>query len=380
MFRTKKNRFIERHYQKNLNSTTKRFFEAWINNKIPYTKIAEGGYGKVYKITYEGKEIALKKMKDNRSHHNAFYQEIEILESIHYPFMKMMFDNLSTIIYKNRENEKSIFIPMRLVSSSFPSNMKITDLFVFLNHYYFQKSADKQFYLRAVYVFHLQLLFSVYYLHLCGIYHKDIKPENILIDSEGYIVLSDFGLASCLNRHSSLASATCYNVSSKTCKKGTSIVSGTPEFISPMLLTYGCENYRGDYYAVIKTTINFINGNTQDLNGSIIRLLDMEQPELETIHNMIFFFVNYFKSEFKGRYHFDLCLYGMLTSTGKTNSELPYNQEGINKYLNLLEDLSSSVKSNIKKYTKERMKNALKECFNFNPDTYLLTYTNFKES
>ncbi|MEQ2158120.1 Serine/threonine-protein kinase Sgk1-A [Goodea atripinnis] len=58
------------------------------------------------------------------------------------------------------------------------------------------------------------------YLHSLHIVYRDLKPENILLDSQGHIVLTDFGL----------------------CKEGlepngtTSTFCGTPEYLAPEVL------------------------------------------------------------------------------------------------------------------------------------------------
>lgn len=40
-----------------------------------------------------------------------------------------------------------------------------------------------------------QIAIALGYLHHSKIIYRDLKPENILINSNGYIVLADFGLA-----------------------------------------------------------------------------------------------------------------------------------------------------------------------------------------
>jgi beta-lactam-binding protein with PASTA domain len=71
--------------------------------------------------------------------------------------------------------------------------------------------------------------------HRAGLVHRDVKPENVLLDGDGRLKVADFGLARAVNE-----------VTSTT----TGSILGTVAYLSPELIATGACDARTDVYAV----------------------------------------------------------------------------------------------------------------------------------
>lgn len=60
------------------------------------------------------------------------------------------------------------------------------------------------------------------YLHSLNIVYRDLKPENILLDSQGHIVLTDFGLSK--------------EIEDLMGAETTHTFCGTPEYLAPEII------------------------------------------------------------------------------------------------------------------------------------------------
>ena len=140
--------------------------------------IGRGGFGKVWKVysrkykkVLAMKEMSKSKIIDKRSE-KSVKAERDMLELMHHPFIINM--------HFSFQDSDNLYIAMDLLTGG--------DL-----RYHICK--HKKFFEEQTKFFIACIILSLDYIHTNNILHRDLKPENLVLDSNGYMKLTDFGIA-----------------------------------------------------------------------------------------------------------------------------------------------------------------------------------------
>lgn len=142
-------------------------------------KIGEGTYGVVYKAKERrtGKIVALKKIRlENESEGipPTTIREILLLKNLRHSTIV----NLNDVIYNNDK----MYLVFEYIDM---------DLRQYLDTLYKDDMIIKPGILKKM---SHQLITAIYFCHSKNIFHRDLKPQNLLIDKDGNLKLADFGL------------------------------------------------------------------------------------------------------------------------------------------------------------------------------------------
>jgi cyclin-dependent kinase 7 len=147
-------------------------------NKGPV--IGEGTYGSVFKATHKasGRIVAIKKIRVGSSKdgvHQSAIREIKALKELQSPYIVELLD-----VFPNKSSISMVFEYMDWSLEDVIRDKDKTPV----------TPSDIKAYMQTI----LQALDVV---HSHSLVHRDIKPDNLLISSDGRLKLADFGLARC---------------------------------------------------------------------------------------------------------------------------------------------------------------------------------------
>eukprot|EP00928_Gymnodinium_smaydae_P062554 TRINITY_DN46392_c0_g1_i1.p1 TRINITY_DN46392_c0_g1~~TRINITY_DN46392_c0_g1_i1.p1 ORF type:complete len:477 (+),score=105.17 TRINITY_DN46392_c0_g1_i1:92-1522(+) len=179
--------------------------------------VGKGGYGKVMLVSQkgeEGKVFAMKALqKENLVKRNQVVHtktERVVLETTDHPFIVRLYYAFQT--------PGKLFFVLEYCPGG--------ELFFHLSRAKRFPEARARFYAS-------ELVLAIGYLHSMKIIYRDLKPENVLLDAEGHVKLTDFGLSKEGIMDNFSATSMC----------------GTPEYLAPEILDKKGHGRAVDWYS-----------------------------------------------------------------------------------------------------------------------------------
>ena len=253
----------------NINSYSSKFSNKHHTQKIPEQKyntfinkftlecvIGKGGFGKVWKVKYRlnGKFYAMKIMSKvkiiKKNSIKNVLNEKQLLSKLHNPFLVNMIFS-----FQDKDN---LYLIMDLLLGG--------DLRYHLNKSVTFNENQLRFFLSCA-------ILGLDYLHQNQIIHKDIKPENLVFDINGYLHITDLGISKIYHEEN---------------KKEN---SGTPGYMAPEVLFNKNHDYSVDFFAlgvigyeIIKRKRPYLGKDKKELRKEVIsRQAKLEEEDVNTL-------------------------------------------------------------------------------------------------
>lgn len=203
------------------------------------TTLGTGSFGRVRLCKYNGTEefFAMKILRKTRvikmKQENHIKWEKKILCGIRHPFIV----NLEAYF----QDDKKLYLVLELVQGG--------EFFSLL-----RKTGVLQLPHAAFYASQIVLIFQ--FLHKNKIVYRDLKPENLLIGSDGYLKLTDFGFAKRLDKNPPRTWTLC----------------GTPEYIAPEILLNKGHGFSVDWWALGILLFEMFTGNPPFVDDNPLKI------------------------------------------------------------------------------------------------------------
>lgn len=166
--------------------------------------LGKGSFGKVMLVRRKGKLYALKSLRKAKlvQRHQLGHTATErtVLQEIHCPFLVHLCYAFQTV--------EKLYMVLDYVGGG--------ELFFWLKK-------EKRFSENRCRLYAAEISIALECMHQANIVYRDLKPENVLLDSAGHVKLTDFGLAKS-------------GVYSMNGTRGTMTFCGTPEYLAPEIL------------------------------------------------------------------------------------------------------------------------------------------------
>lgn len=193
--------------------------------------LGEGTYGKVLLVREKrsGRLFAQKQLKKasmivEEKKIQQTKTEREILESVRHPYIVKLF-------YAMQDQEK-LYLILEYVQGG--------ELFTYLANQSMLSEDTAAFYLA-------EMVLALHHLHVnVGVVYRDLKPENCLLDNDGHLVLTDFGLS---------------KVATGEDDERCNTFLGTPEYMAPEILQGEEYDYAVDWWSLGAVANDLLTGN-----------------------------------------------------------------------------------------------------------------------